>query len=165
MKELLPHVKSYIKNSTEVIKDLKDLQIPPNAKLFSADAVSLYTNIDTASDIQAMSDFLEANGSHISPSFPNALFLQILEIVMTRNIFSFSEMFWLQLSGTTIGTPAACAYATITFGQHENTRILPAFSQHLLYYILQTVHRYHIWHLGPTRGEQSRSVDKLQGRN
>ncbi len=41
MKELLPYVKSYIKNSTEVILDLKDLHIPQNTKLFSADAVSM----------------------------------------------------------------------------------------------------------------------------
>jgi uncharacterized protein (DUF486 family) len=134
MKELLPHVKSYIKNSTKVIKDLKDLCIPPNAKLFSDDAVLMYTYIDTASGIQAMSDFLEANSTQISHSFPKVVFLQILEIVMTRNIFSFFDTFWLQLSGTAMGTPAACAYATITFGQHKNSWILPISSQHLLYY-------------------------------
>jgi len=134
MKELLPHVKSYIKNSTEVIIDLKDLHIPLNAKLFLADTVSMYTSIETVSGIQAMSDFLEANSTQISPTFPKVLFLQILETVMTRNIFSFSDTFWLQLSGTAMGPPAACAYAIITFGQHENSRILPTYSQYLLHY-------------------------------
>jgi hypothetical protein len=47
MKELLPFVKSYIKNSFMVINDLKDLKIPKDALLFSADATSMYINIDT----------------------------------------------------------------------------------------------------------------------
>jgi hypothetical protein len=33
-----------------------------------------------------------------------------------------------------MGTPAACAYATIIFGQHENCVILPNFHSHLIYY-------------------------------
>jgi len=153
MKELLPHIKAYIKNSTEVIIDLKDLHLPPNAKLFSADAVSMYTNIDTVSGIQAMSDFLEANSAQIPPTFPKVLFLQILETVMTRNIFSFSDTFWLQLSGTTMGTPAACAYATITSGQHENSRIFPTYSQHLLYYKRYIDDIFGIW-IPPERNSQ-----------
>jgi len=153
MKELLPYVKSYIKNSTEVILDLKDLHIPQNAKLFSADAVSMYTNIETVSGIKAMSDFLEANNAQISPTFPKVLFLQILETVMTRNIFSFSDTFWLQLSGTAMGTPAACNYATITFGQHENSRIFPSYSQHLLYYKRYIDDIFGIW-IPPERNNQ-----------
>jgi hypothetical protein len=33
-----------------------------------------------------------------------------------------------------MGTPVACAYATLTYGHFENTTILPKFSQNLLYY-------------------------------
>jgi hypothetical protein len=54
MKSLLPLIKSYIKNSVEVIKDLRDLFIPQNALLFSTDAVSMYTNIDAALGLLAM---------------------------------------------------------------------------------------------------------------
>jgi len=134
MKELLPFIKSYIKNSIEVINDLKTLHIPENALLFSADAISMYTNIDTASGLLSMHDFLIYNQDHIPTTFPKALFLEILETVMNNNIFSFSNTFWHQLSGTAMGTPAACAYATITFGHFENTVILPRFNSNLLYY-------------------------------
>jgi hypothetical protein len=120
MKELLPFVKSCIKNSTSVITNLKNLNIPPNAWLFSADAVSMYTYIDTTCGIQAIQAFLESNKDIIPNSFPNNLFLQVLEIIMNNNIFSFADTFWLQLSGTAIGTPAACAYATQHMG---NTKI------------------------------------------
>jgi hypothetical protein len=41
LKKLLPNVKSYVKDSTTIIKELKELTIPTNARLFSADATSM----------------------------------------------------------------------------------------------------------------------------
>jgi hypothetical protein len=127
MKELLPLIKSYTKNSFEVIKDLEHLTIPRNALLFSADAKSMYTNIDSATGLLTFQNFFEVKAHNISPRFPVALFLNILEIVMKNNIFNFSDTYWLQLSGTAMGTPAACAYATITYGHFENTETLSKF--------------------------------------
>jgi len=117
-----------------VIQDLKQLQIPDNALLFAADAVSMYTNIDTQQAILSMRSFIHDNANNIPNDFPTTLFLQLLEIVMTNNIFSFDDTYWLQLTGTAMGTPAACSYATITYGQHENSQIFPKFGQRLLYY-------------------------------
>jgi len=53
---------------------------------------------------------------------------------MENNIFTFGNTTWLQLSGTAMGTPVACAYATLSYGQHENSYILPNFGAQLLYY-------------------------------
>jgi hypothetical protein len=105
MKVLLPLVKSYIKNSIEVIKDLKDLFIPQDALLFSADAVSMYTNIDTASGLLAIRQFLHTNMECIPIKFPKELFLEVLKIVMSNNVFNFGNTYWQQLSGTAMGTP------------------------------------------------------------
>ena len=33
-----------------------------------------------------------------------------------------------------MGTPAACSYATISYGHHENSIILPTYGSQLLYY-------------------------------
>jgi hypothetical protein len=134
MKELLPLIKSYTKNSFDVIKDLKQIDLPENALLFSADAKSMYTNIDSTTGLLTFQHFLEENSNKISADFPTSLFLKILEIVMRNNIFTFSDTYWLQLAGTAMGTPAACAYATITFGHLENTKILPKFHSQLLLY-------------------------------
>jgi len=49
-------------------------------------------------------------------------------------IFSFSNTYWIQLSGTAMGTPAACSYATITYGHFENTEILMEFHPQILFY-------------------------------
>jgi len=134
MKELLPLVKSFTKNSFEVIQDLKQLTIPRNALLFSVDTKSMYTNIDTNTGISYISSFIKANQADISPNFPTNLFLEVLQLVMENNIFKFGNTTWLQLSGTAMGTPCPCAYATITFGHYENCYLLPAFTQHILYY-------------------------------
>ena len=53
---------------------------------------------------------------------------------MDNNVFCFGNTYWLQLSGAAMGMPAACAYATISYGQHENAVILPTFSSNLLYF-------------------------------
>jgi hypothetical protein len=134
MKELLPLVRSYTKNSTSIIEDLKNLNIPKEAKLFAADAKSMYTNIDTDLGLATLKDFLTCNNTHLPPDFPTDFFLSIMEIVMKNNIFSFMDSYWLQLSGTAMGTPVACSYATITYGHHENTKILTVFEANLLYY-------------------------------
>jgi len=134
MKELLPMVQSYIKNSYKVIEDLTDMIIPEKAKLFSADATSMYTNIDTDTGINAIKNFLSDNSESLPLNFPTNLFLQVLKTVMENNIFCFGDSYWLQLSGTAMGTPVACAYAMVSFGQHENAVILPRFSANLLYF-------------------------------
>jgi hypothetical protein len=134
MKELLLLVQSYIKNSYTVLDDLSNMVIPKTAKLFSTDAMSMYTNIDTQTGISAMASFLFDNSTKIPHNFPTALFLHILEIVMENNICCFGDTYWLQLSGTAMGTPLACAYATVSFRQHENTAILPRFASNLIYF-------------------------------
>jgi hypothetical protein len=76
----------------------------------------MYTNIDTTTGLLTFKNFLNANINKISPDFPVALFLTILEIVMRNNIFNFLDTYWLQLARTAMGTSAACAVATITYG-------------------------------------------------
>ncbi len=153
MKDLLPLVKSYTKNSSDVIDDLKNLDIPENAILFSADAKSMYTNIDTNVGIQSFQDFFIYNQAKIPQDFPVNLFLRVLELVMTNNIFCFGDTTWLQLSGTAMGTPAACAYATITYGHHENTKILTEFLPQLLYYRRYIDDIFGVWVPPPTNKE------------
>jgi hypothetical protein len=123
-KELLPLISSYTRNSTDVIRDLKRLTLPKGAAIFSANAKSIYTNIDTDLGITTFREFLQSNQEKIPKNFPTNLFLHILETVMRNNIFTFTDTFWLQLSGTAMGTPIACAYATITLGPFENTTYL-----------------------------------------
>jgi hypothetical protein len=124
MKDLLPLVQSYVKNSFSALEELKKIKIPDNALLFSADATSMYTNINSKTGFTAIKDFIENYKNQIPDNFPISLFLEVLELVMNNNIFTFSDTYWLQQTGTAMGTPVACAYATVTFGQFENSVIL-----------------------------------------
>ena len=52
-------VPSYLKNSQHVIDLLKQLgKVPSNAKIFTCDAVSMYTNIDPTEGINTIKKFL-----------------------------------------------------------------------------------------------------------
>jgi hypothetical protein len=94
----------------------------------------MYTNIDTTLGLDTMKELLSANSTNISPTFPTHLFVQVMEVVMRNNIFAYQDTYWLQTSGTAMGTPVACAYATVTYGHYENSTILPNFKTNLLYY-------------------------------
>jgi len=94
----------------------------------------MYTNIDTDTGINAIKNFLSDISENLPLNFPTNLFLQVLKIIMENNIFCSGGSYWLQLLGTAMGMPVACAYAIVSFGQHKNTVILPRFSANLLYF-------------------------------
>jgi hypothetical protein len=94
----------------------------------------MYTNIDTDTSIAAIQDFLHTNKNNPPTDFLTDIFLQIFELIMRNNIFSFDDTFWLQLSGTAMGTPVACNYTTVNPSHYENTEIIPSFKSSHLYY-------------------------------
>jgi hypothetical protein len=154
MKTLLPYVQSYIKNSTEVIKDLKALHIPKGSLFFSADATSMYTNIDTNLGIASIRDFITAHQSKLPANFPSNFFPIVLTLIMKCNIFTFGDSYWLQLAGTAMGTPVACSYATVAIGQYENVKVIPTFKPNLIYYKRYIDDVIGIW-LPPIRNQAS----------
>jgi hypothetical protein len=54
MKDLLPLVDSYLKDSTVFINELKHIQLPETTRIFTADAKSMYTNINTDAGLAAV---------------------------------------------------------------------------------------------------------------
>ena len=49
---------SYLKNTLELKKELLDLNLPRNTRLFTADAVSMYTNIPTHTALNLIGNYL-----------------------------------------------------------------------------------------------------------
>jgi len=58
MKDLLFLIPSYIKDSKSLLSELQELRIPSNAKLFTADATAMYSNINTDTGIKAFENLL-----------------------------------------------------------------------------------------------------------
>jgi hypothetical protein len=109
MNDLLPLAPAYLRDSKQFIDELSTIQLPPNARLFTADAVSMYTNIETTHAINAFRVLLATNAPK---GFPTKMFLTALHMVMTTNIFQFDDTFWVQKTGAAMGTLCACLYAT-----------------------------------------------------
>jgi hypothetical protein len=131
IKHLVP---SYIKNSSQLIDQLKDIgSLPQGALLFKADATSMYTNIDTDHAISVITDWLDEIETMLPLGFPTTPLKSALEFVMKNNIFEFGDTHFLQLTGTAMGTSSACMYATIYYAIHETKTLLPNFGRNILF--------------------------------
>ena len=119
----------YISSSTHLVNKLHNLNLPQSVKLCSADAVSMYTNIETGHALSELKSFFQ--------SFPNDSIheglLHGIEIIMRHCLFYFDNKVWAQLSGTAMGAPPAPMYATFYFAIKEATMI-QKYSDSIIFY-------------------------------
>ena len=134
MQQLLRLIPPYIRDSTSLLEQPGQLNLPENAKIFTADATAMYTNIDNMIGIQAITELVESNRAMILNDFPTIFFLTMLDIIMSNNISTFRDTYWQQLQGTAMGTPEAPLYSILTFGLHEKKHILNQFNNNLIFY-------------------------------
>lgn len=138
LQKALPFVRSYIRDTESFLSDIKSNgPYPSNARFGSTDAVSMYTNIDTAHAIPLVRRFLLEKVKPNLPSgedFPVENIVKALDLVMRYSAFQFGDTYWRQVSGTAMGTPCAVPYATIYFAVHEEYVILPEFGEYMPYF-------------------------------
>ncbi|KAL7530524.1 hypothetical protein ACHAXR_006240, partial [Thalassiosira sp. AJA248-18] len=126
---LQPIVKTqptYFKNSFALKKELDELTLPANASLFTYDAVSMYTNIDTEECISRLEAYLlkpqvYRRFQHYSP---RAL-IDAIKIVMRNNRMRFGDLLVKQLIGIAMGMSPAPTIANLFVAIHENQDPLP----------------------------------------
>ena len=106
--------------------------LPPDTTLTTADAVSMYSNIDPDHGITTIAAWLKLHKKELPIHFPVEAVIEGLCLVMSNNVFQFGDTHWLQKSGTAMGTSVACMYATIYFSYHEETQIIPPSHNHNL---------------------------------
>ena len=97
---------SYFRNSYDLRQDLCSTQYPTTAQLFTADTVSMYTNIPTNTAIMLTAKHIRKNIPKERPKQNEAL-VAALKLVMLNNIFSFGDMTFKQLNGTAMRTQPA----------------------------------------------------------
>ena len=117
---LQPHVKklpSYIQDTSEFMRLIKSTVIPATGVLVSIDVSSLYTNIPHTEGIQYdMDAFL--NNLNPDPYEPTQETLgELINIILSNNVFESNGKFYLQLQGTALGMKMAPAYANIFMGR------------------------------------------------
>ena len=134
LQKLRDNVPTYIQDSAHLIRLLQELgQLPPGAKIFIADAVGMYTHIDTRHGLEKVSDWIDDFPDELPSDFPVKAVKAALALVMKNNIFECGDSFFEQLLGCAMGTPVACIYATLYYAYHERTVLLPKYSDNLLF--------------------------------
>jgi hypothetical protein len=79
---------SYFKDTFELKKLLDDLELPPNASLFTADATSMYTNIPTEPALEELAAYLRTNDGTPKHHYHCDSLIAALEIVFRNNLSS-----------------------------------------------------------------------------
>ena len=134
LQRIKPFLPTYIKDSTQVLLELKQLILQPNARIWTADANSMYNNIDTANAIEVIGWWLDELAPLVDGDFPLEAIKAAMVIIMTNNIFEWGTLHFLQLLGTAMGTSAAVMWATLYFGYHEEKTLIPKYGTHMLYF-------------------------------
>ena len=113
--------KSYIASSKD-FKDylLESMPFPPTAQLFTADAVSYYTMINTQQALREIGNYLRQNKDRFR-GIPIDALLVGLRLVITYNVFTFGDTHWIQLSGTAMCIPPQ--YITMLLYSSPYTKI------------------------------------------
>lgn len=117
IKPYVQSLPSYIRDSTDFVNKISDLQdLPDDSLLLTLDITSLYTNISHERGLNALRHYLAARGDAIPPS---EFLVEMASYVLKYNYFSFDKDFFLQISGTAMGSIFAPNYANLFMGFFE----------------------------------------------
>jgi hypothetical protein len=97
--------KAYFKSSFDLNIELVTMDIPPGARLFIADAVSMYTTINMERALQFVSQHIREHVSEFT-NVPAEALIEALEIMMTLNVFTFGDTTWIQDPGIAMAPPS-----------------------------------------------------------
>ena len=104
---------------------LDTLHIPHNASLFTYDAISMYTNIDTVDCIDRLSDYLHSPETWFSFKHytPEAL-IEAIKLVMCNNRMKFGDVFVCKVAGIAMGMSLAPTIANLYVAIYEQCHLL-----------------------------------------
>ena len=117
LKPIMRSAKSYIRDTSDFLKRLKELgSVTQNALLVGAHVVGLYPSIPHQDGLEALPIKLDQREEKIIP--PKDL-LEMARFVLKSNYFEFDSKIKQQVSGTTIGATFAPPYACIFMDRVE----------------------------------------------
>jgi hypothetical protein len=125
---------SFFRDSFDLKNLLDNLQLPPNALLFTSDATAMYTNIKTTPALDTISQYLREHERTLFNHYQSESLISALHIVFLNNILKFGDTYWRQISGTGMGISPAPPWATIFYALHERSFVPRWSQQHLFFY-------------------------------
>ena len=108
---------SYIKDTTDFQDKIKNLQIPEDAFLVTADVVGLYPNIPHEAGLKLLKEALDRRREKKTSTDD---LVKMAEFVLKNNYFEFDISVYQQVSGTVTGTKFTPPYACIFMDRLEN---------------------------------------------
>ena len=120
IKDYVPKIESYVKDTTHFLKILQEHDLDPQDLLVTLDVKALYTNIPHAEGLQALNETLIQN-NHQEP--PPWAITRLADLVLKNNMFQFNNRFYLQNQGTAMGTKMAPSYAILYMAKFEKEAI------------------------------------------
>jgi hypothetical protein len=108
---------SYLRDSFDFVKKIRNLQIPSNALLCTCDVTALYTNMDFERTLRVARECLDKYSPH---KIFNEHLINLLEITLKNNDFEFNGDCFLQICGTAMGKAYAPALADLYMLEFDN---------------------------------------------
>ena len=129
--------RAYSKDSFALKNRLNKVELDPELwySIFSLDAVSMYTNIDTEGCIKRLSDFLLLEKNQKRFGYPAKALIEAISIVMRNNRMRFGDLIFQQLVGVAMGISPAPPIANIYVAMFELQNIFDQFQDYLLLYL------------------------------
>ncbi|CAJ0955519.1 unnamed protein product [Ranitomeya imitator] len=116
LKPIVSTLPSFVRDTTQALQRIDQLQLDENQVLVTADIEALYTSIRHSDGLAATAWFLRT--SNIENSLAD-LILILLEFVLRHNVFIFDKNIYLQTQGTAMGASCAPSYANLFLGAWE----------------------------------------------
>ena len=111
LQPFIPGIPSYIKDTDDFLRKIRAQgPLPPGSLLVTIDVTALYPSIPHHDGISALRTFLSER--QLPPTTIDGI-CDMCELVLKNNVFEFNKEYFLQTSGTAIGTKMAPSYANI----------------------------------------------------
>ena len=111
MQTFVKKTKSFILDSQNLIQKTLNTSFEKNAKLYSCDFESLYTNICLTHALIVITQFISRNLN--SNDISSTAFHEILKLIFENNVFSFNKKFFRQIKGVAMGAKCAPSIANL----------------------------------------------------
>ena len=96
LQQLKPFIPTYLQDSSQLFDQLANLgPLPPGAKVFTVDANSMYTNIDTDHTIEVISTWLDSIKANLPTGFPFEAIEEAMILVMRNNLVEYGDLYFL----------------------------------------------------------------------
>jgi hypothetical protein len=122
MQPTVLRAKSYLRNSSDLIDLINQLQPTRHTFIITADIESMYPNIPNRLGVECCTRQLEQD--HLNLKRPQNLnvFRSILHNTLVNNVFELNNDYYIQINGTAMGTKSGPDYANLTLKDMEENR-------------------------------------------